>query len=754
MTRDEGTFPSRAVSKLCEFLQQDIPFSLTRDGEPAGRIVLRIEWSKERMFGPLGGGQISQILASPTPLVVPKLPLGHSSFSRYYNASFILPTPKDNNNQCGNIALPIISVATLSQDIETQCGGADIVAWLGLAYRSHFACTAFRIRSCSATKCMDMKNRLSPVIPDFPSWHAMKEWALQVAACFCSNKFQALGNIVSVTVDIMLRYEGTYPVGDPHVQSDQETYVDGKYIEWADPVDLVDLFRVFSWLRAITTGQYLPVSLGHHLLLADARMATIFETKVHSALAHSRDLGLCPRRVWAIASHLPEREINLLGLIPEKKDGFPGIKDPLHRFCTLDFCEQAAVDSTGVIGLHKCDGGCAPTNVFTFGALDKAATEDKPTAWRLEGNSTLDHGQKYMAVSHVWSDGTGKSMKVSSGHRVNQCLYNFFCDMAKILGCDGIWWDAICIPDEKVARSKALKNMHLNYENAEYTLVHDLYLCNIPWINAEIASFSIIMSPWFTRGWTALELARSKRVLVLFKSENGKPAFKDLKDIFSKSGEPSSPVRQLSTYVIKAVQDRLHDLNGLLTSLGPRFTSWASDLVTISQQLARTEFSNSTLSSHGQYIEVLSHLHQVYDAQLFHNAATVAGSWLPQTLMELPIVPTSGEVLHVEKNGDVVGLWGLLEATEGDLADLRLIWKSKQPLMDLQVQKGLRSLKDHLLLVELNLTVHCRALLVRLMGTQSAEVLCQFVGPIYFRPTKLYLSGSRVIRIVNGFSRT
>ncbi|KAK8920779.1 hypothetical protein VCV18_008082 [Metarhizium anisopliae] len=48
------------------------------------------------------------------------------------------------------------------------------------------------------------------------------------------------------------------------------------------------------------------------------------------------------------------------------------------------------------------------------------------------------------------------------------------------------------------------------------------------WVNAEIAGFSIVMPPWFCRGWTSLELAKSHKVKITFKSRNGRHVIKNL----------------------------------------------------------------------------------------------------------------------------------------------------------------------------------------------------------------------------------
>lgn len=58
--------------------------------------------------------------------------------------------------------------------------------------------------------------------------------------------------------------------------------------------------------------------------------------------------------------------------------------------------------------------------------------------------------------------------------------------------------------------------MHTNYENVTVTIIHDLFLRKMPFQDSITACFCIIMSSCFTRGWTALELAKSRRVKIIF----------------------------------------------------------------------------------------------------------------------------------------------------------------------------------------------------------------------------------------------
>jgi hypothetical protein len=187
-----------------------------------------------------------------------------------------------------------------------------------------------------------------------------------------------------------------------------------------------------------------------------------------------------------------------------------------HDQCTLDFCEHSRRDFTAVAQRHECIGSSGnrlDSRLFWSDVLEAAANAGDPTAWKLDGTSTIGPLERFMAISHVWSDGTGAG--IYSG--VNECLYEFFKKIAERFQCEGIWWDTICIPTEKGARSKAINKIQSNYEDARITLIHDCFLREWAWVDAKTACFAIIMSPWFSRGWTSLELAKSRRVKVIFK---------------------------------------------------------------------------------------------------------------------------------------------------------------------------------------------------------------------------------------------
>lgn len=144
----------------------------------------------------------------------------------------------------------------------------------------------------------------------------------------------------------------------------------------------------------------------------------------------------------------------------------------LRSRCNYEFCESVANEL--YIGTQRHESAsCSPQQCgpikgrFEKRWLDVSVKRGRSTAWHLNGSCVISDISSYMAVSHVWSDGTGVGARANG--QIKKCLYGFFASIVRQFGCEGIWWDTICIPGEKKARAKAISSMHENYENAEAT---------------------------------------------------------------------------------------------------------------------------------------------------------------------------------------------------------------------------------------------------------------------------------------------
>jgi len=383
-----------------------------------------------------------------------------------------------------------------------------------------------------------------------------------------------------------------------------------------------------------------------------------------------------------------DRRLDLLTFL--EKSG-ASLKDALkhedHSACNFDFCEFSSRNFTAVQQYHerrpyeeeeqnkvaenhRDKKVCFPLQgLFNDDKLAEAVKSKKCTAWSLDGSAILEHPRPFMAISHVWSDGTGTG--TWSSKQVNECLYGYFKGLAERFQCEGIWWDTLCVPQDRNVRSDALNIMHLNYEYARITLVHDLFLRNLPFEDANQASFAIVLSPWFTRGWTALELAKSRKVKVVFKD-----SIEDLEvDILSKIKKNSEG------YAAKAAIERLRsgqikDIEDLLVALRHRYTSWLKDKAAIAGLLVGIPIpdSNRDTFQRDTYRRILKRVGSISHDHLFHGSVTMSGgfSWCPTSLFQLPSATRKAD-LNVNENGEVVGPWILfsVEKVTGDTIRLK-----------------------------------------------------------------------------------
>lgn len=478
-------------------------------------------------------------------------------------------------------------------------------------------------------------------------------------------------------------------------------------------------------------------------------MALESHVEILDAVGRAKAFRLCLRRIWAVASSLPGGAERLSTLIPAP-DTFSipshNLRHHEHEQCTFDFCEHSRVDFTSVrqrheenCGTTQCKGNCEPRDFV----LSARTWREKAAIWKLDGQSLLDASDPYMALSHVWADGTGAGIWGSG--KVNECLWEFFCGIARDFQCEGCWWDTISIPSDDEGRIEALNNMHNNYSDARVTLVHDLYLREWEWIDAETACFAIVMSPWYSRGWTALELAKSHKVKILFKAKNNRHVIKDLDvDILAKV-QGNSRHHDLAQSISKLRNTNIRSLGDLLAALGPRDTSRPRDLPIISGLLAGVDVSGG-LSQQEIYQRILRKLGKVAQGHLFHNSAPMSSpgfSWCPSNILDMPLVGSAAESLEIRENGDVEGVWKVYPTDRVKLGDF--IWKDTHPLNQVFLKSALsgNSVEKHILLLEVEDEDNhvamlkdrgstTRALLVRFVTNEQSTACCHYVGPVYF----------------------
>lgn len=547
-------------------------------------------------------------------------------------------------------------------------------------------CVESKVRYCENETCMRNRTEMDSVAP-LCEWKAFREWALTTTSCQASysehdkraRTYTHLRTACCMTHWVLLgrKHDGR-PV------SPQLRGRNGRLHK----VDLMGVCEVIYWtltiqsflgMGAVFEGRWEPNLLPQH----------IFFPAVVKAAETASEQGLCPNRVWSLAMASERQQLDLHPLMEAiRKHG--SFRHAGHEHCTAGFCHFTTIDSTRMQQLHKCaDARTCAKKHFDSRLLAESFNRDGSTTWSLSGgaDTPLPAGRPYVAISHVWSDGTG--VGVGEKDRVNHCLWESFSGICADLGAEGIWWDTISIPMERETRRKAIKAMNENYKNAEYVLVHDQYLLDFEWADDGSPCLAMVLSPWFTRGWTALELYMSKRVKVLYKGQQpGVSVVKDLDDdILAKDPARSTRAHWIASSLIRKLRKELTNVSDILVTLQPRSTSKSPDRIIIAGLLAGLKDHNFQLPVGETTKAIITHLGRIRPPSLMHGHVTMTTSdgfsWCPPMILDMP-TDAAGDLesgsfynevvtLQVDALGRVQGDWDYRLLTRGDAEEGKLL---------------------------------------------------------------------------------
>ncbi|KAF2092734.1 hypothetical protein NA57DRAFT_62257 [Rhizodiscina lignyota] len=510
---------------------------------------------------------------------------------------------------------------------------------------------------------------MSSFFPEEESeWPAFREWAIVRTSCLVASEITG---------------------SDPESQDDSVSGLERGLLE---PSQMpVEYFELMEWMMDIdyflahpnekrnpfrlTSSFYFASQPGDRI----QPPYRVYEAKSREALEQGKSLGICPNRLWNVVSGSPRLEFDLVGLmtainnVPARtKFGHKESKSQIaaaapiipttssgnHTACAPDLCHFAFIDSTGVKILHKCPGQNCTRLDFT-----PLVTGQPPYIWSIDDAKFTHPGKnKYVAISHVWSDGTGAENGV-----VNKCMLEYFQDIAVAAGCRALWWDAISILIDPTLRSEAIKNMHTNFSDARCTVVHNQYTVGYPWREDGSPCIALALSPWFTRGWTALELLVSEQVKVIFRHpmDENRYELKDLKTEILASNPVCSRGHWIASTVIRRLCDsKVESLSDVLHILGTRSTSWPRDRLTIASLISGLKPDDKDPEMQAIITQdLIIHFGKVDPKFLLHGGPTEGQgvfSWCPSTLVigAKPNIPsgfTPSEWLSVHSDGTLTG---------------------------------------------------------------------------------------------------
>ncbi|KAF3908893.1 hypothetical protein AA313_de0205988 [Arthrobotrys entomopaga] len=198
----------------------------------------------------------------------------------------------------------------------------------------------------------------------------------------------------------------------------------------------------------------------------------------------------------------------------------PATYKPVHTAdCQRDTCEKITAPD-GVVGIVDEDG----IPLISWNGKDIKV-------------STYTGSTKYVAISHVWSDGLGNDNETNWMHRCQitriqglvDKLYNPSAQSPE--GNVGFWMDTLCVPvgdHNKQTRKRAIGHMANVYRRSDKVLVLDSSILPLS-TTASITEkyIAIHLSNWHHRLWTLQEGQLGRTLYFQFKE--GPQSFTDMK---------------------------------------------------------------------------------------------------------------------------------------------------------------------------------------------------------------------------------
>ncbi|EGX53750.1 hypothetical protein AOL_s00004g409 [Orbilia oligospora ATCC 24927] len=442
--------------------------------------------------------------------------------------------------------------------------------------------------------------------------------------------------------------------------------------------ELFHMYNLFYFASKKIGNLYTPEALLAHNIFDPSMIASV----LHSCGAiDNLQNGVCKHRLWNLAASLPQGIIEIVHIsrMLEHCDLSRYHLDK-HGACNAQVCLLNEENTTDIPQRHECESKLCGSVIFDPANLDSMSiselAETSATAWTLEANPK-PRAEDYLAISHVWANGTGVGEHPG---RINKCLFLLFKEFAEKLDCKGIWWDTISLPSNKNKKIKSLQIMHQNYKRAKHTVVYDLELADFLWSDDGRPCLALVLSSWFSRGWTALELRSSRSVKVVFKDQSGSGLV--LKDLDTDILEPSRcqyahPAWESSAayvgwlrsgrgedyqnteddfrkshndfeFFTRNYEGDIPTPDSLLRILKPRYTCWNRDRIIIAALLTEETLRNSgqqrfTTDLQKTHVDltkdILHGFGKLSPLSLFHDQLPISEngpwSWCPTSLFSL-----------------------------------------------------------------------------------------------------------------------
>ncbi|KAF3932356.1 hypothetical protein ABW20_dc0108451 [Dactylellina cionopaga] len=396
-------------------------------------------------------------------------------------------------------------------------------------------CRGAQIRHCQNSDCSKEREILDKFAPPC-QWQRFREWAIALIACqACSTHNQRLTMLHTHLVAAVLGLHVTLLEYCESGISEKKPLSELLLGTTEHRVELLGIYDVIYWIHII------QFHMGFSLTLLGKVGANFVPSKVSQSAAKSArevatKMGICQYRLQKLMDVAERKEADLPAFMETVKKypslshckrgpGTPDFDSDLyHGNCTPDYCPPNKADTTLKEQVHKCHqterSECRDVQ-YHVDDLEKSIQELGVSTWSIYDRRPAAPDEKFVALSHVWIDGTGIGNGPDPTKRENMGIVHdgldkFWRDIVERLGCTAYWWDTISLPTSPAIRRREINGMHWKYAAATHVVIHDNYLLNFDWSEDGSPCVALVLGSWFTRGWTSLELHAAKSVKVLW----------------------------------------------------------------------------------------------------------------------------------------------------------------------------------------------------------------------------------------------
>lgn len=276
-------------------------------------------------------------------------------------------------------------------------------------------------------------------------------------------------------------------------------------------------------LSVLLLADYLDIAKCHvqQQLNGCQRIPTIIPESMKSRLINE---NWCPADIEFLQANMQLTATYYLSLIG------PPYPDLQHSQCTQQVCEANKTTEQSYRIRHipancRCTSWLQIDIQLLTGAISRDETllvtvAPSPAGYQLIP-STTKPGVRYVAISHVWSQGLANpswnALPACQGQNIQKLVNSMYPQRGNI----PFWLDTLSIPTagtvERELRNTALKNMERVYLNADKVLVIETSLLSV---SSRIPDFELVarlaMSAWLRRIWTLQEAVKAKELYFQF----------------------------------------------------------------------------------------------------------------------------------------------------------------------------------------------------------------------------------------------